>query len=116
MAGTPPSCSSLADDAQRTLSESRNIDMQLTTLRVWALTLFVCLVAGATSAAQEEEFDNSKSKLQLNCWVSAPSGYFNGKDGQGYFDLQRDLASAITRPSVANGTGVSSESTICSLL
>jgi len=91
VAGTPPSCSSLADDAQRTLSESRNIDMQLTTLRVWALTLFVCLVAGATSAAQEEEFDNSKSKLQLNCWVSAPSGYFNGKDGQGYFDLQRDF-------------------------
>jgi len=49
----------------------------------------VCLGASATLA--QEELDNSKSKLQLNAWVSLPSGYFNGKGGDGYFDLQRDF-------------------------
>ncbi|HTZ32061.1 MAG TPA: hypothetical protein VMH31_06370 [Methylomirabilota bacterium] len=39
----------------------------------------------------EEEFDNSKYKLQLNGWVSAPAGYFNGANHDGYFDLQKDF-------------------------
>jgi len=56
---------------------------------VLLIILLSCLVAGVTSA--QEELDNAKSKLQLNAWVSAPTGYFNGKDGEGYFDLQRDF-------------------------
>jgi len=57
--------------------------------RVWALALVACLGASATRA--QEELDHSKYKLQLNAWVSAPTGYFNGKNREGYFDLQRDF-------------------------
>jgi hypothetical protein len=41
--------------------------------------------------AGEEEFDHARWKLQLNGWVSSPTGYFNGKNGNGYFDVQRDF-------------------------
>ena len=57
--------------------------------RAWALAFVVCLRASVTLA--QEELDNSRSKLQLNGWVSAPTGYFNGKSAEGYFDLQRDF-------------------------
>jgi len=58
--------------------------------RVWILSLILCI--GATTAlAQETEFDDSRSKVQLNAWISAPTGYFNGKAQKGYFDLQRDF-------------------------
>ena len=60
-----------------------------TALHASALALVLCL--GAKAIVAQEELDNSKSKLQLNCWVSAPSGYFNGRSGQGYFDIQRDF-------------------------
>lgn len=46
---------------------------------------------GAGTAVAQEEIDNSKHKLQLNAWVSAPTGYFNGTNKEGYFDLQRDF-------------------------
>ena len=39
----------------------------------------------------EEEYDNSRYKLQLNGWISAPTGYFNGPSHDGYFDLQKDF-------------------------
>ena len=60
-------------------------DNGMRSARVWTLALMVCLGASATLA--QEELDNSKSKLQLNAWVSLPSGYSNGKGGDGYFDL-----------------------------
>ena len=41
--------------------------------------------------AGEEEFDYARFKLQLNGWVSSPTGYFNGKNGNGYSDVQRDF-------------------------
>jgi len=41
--------------------------------------------------AAEAEFDNAKWKLQLNGWISQPSGYFNGQSGNGYFDVQKDF-------------------------
>jgi len=45
----------------------------------------------AAARSSDDEFDNSKCKLQLNGWASTPSGYFNGKNGNGYLDLQRDF-------------------------
>jgi hypothetical protein len=61
-------------------------------LRVWLVGLMlVCVGATEVLANPDGEFDNSKSKLSLNCWVSTPSGYFNGKNSEGYFDLQRDF-------------------------
>jgi len=39
----------------------------------------------------EADYDNSRYKLQLNGWISAPTGYFNGADHNGYFDLQKDF-------------------------
>ncbi|HTT24046.1 MAG TPA: hypothetical protein VMG82_34290 [Candidatus Sulfotelmatobacter sp.] len=53
--------------------------------------LLTTLIAVGTCLAQESEFDNAKWKLQANVWISYPSGYFNGSNGNGYFDLQRDL-------------------------
>jgi len=35
--------------------------------------------------------DHARWKLQLNGWVSSPTGYFNGKNGNGYSDVQRDF-------------------------
>jgi len=58
-------------------------------LRIAALVLLACLGAGAVPG--QEELDNSKRKLQLNAWISAPTGYFNGTNKEGYFDLQRDF-------------------------
>lgn len=63
--------------------------MRTVTLRMLLLGLIVSV--GATESHGQEEFDNFKYKTQLNGWVSAPTGYFNGKDGEGYFDLQRDF-------------------------
>jgi hypothetical protein len=58
----------------------------------FCLLLFALLAAPvAVEAAEGDELDNAKWKLQLNGWVSSPTGYFNGKNNQGYFDLQRDL-------------------------
>jgi len=56
--------------------------------------LFLLIVASMLSIpvqAAGEEFDNARWKLQVNTWISAPTGYFNGKGGEGYFDLQRDF-------------------------
>ncbi len=56
--------------------------------------LFLLIVASMLSIpvqAAGEEFDNARWKLQVNAWISAPTGYFNGKGGEGYFDLQRDF-------------------------
>jgi hypothetical protein len=64
-------------------------DIEMPTVCVWTLVLVVCLGASATLA--QEELDNSKFKLQLNTWVSLPSGYFSGRSGDGYFDIQRDF-------------------------
>ena len=65
-----------------------------TSRKAWLCVL--CLIASLIAAtgtclAQENEFDNAKWKLQANVWISYPSGYFNGKDGNGYFDVQRDF-------------------------
>jgi hypothetical protein len=65
--------------------------MPNTKLRVGLLGLLLCMSSSAPLAGQEKEYDNSKWKLELNCWVSAPTGYFNGASGNGYFDLQRDF-------------------------
>lgn len=54
------------------------------------LFLIVSVMPVAVRAG-DDEFDNAKWKLELNGWVSSPSGYFNGKDGEGYFDLKRDF-------------------------
>ena len=45
----------------------------------------------ATLGSGDDELDSSKWKLQLNGWVSSPTGYFNGRDSEGYFDLKRDF-------------------------
>jgi hypothetical protein len=62
------------------------------TRAVCVCTLFlIVLVLPAVLRADDDEFDNAKRKLQLNGWISSPSGYFNGHDGEGYFDVQRDF-------------------------
>jgi hypothetical protein len=54
-----------------------------------SLLLFLTvLVAVRTSG---DELDDAKWKLQLNGWISSPTGYFNGQNQEGYFDLQRDF-------------------------
>jgi len=78
---------------------------------VLLIILLSCLVAGVTSA--QEELDNAKSKLQLNAWVSAPTGYFNGKDGEGYFDLQRDFGFGNYVTFSEGAIGVSNANIIC---
>jgi hypothetical protein len=55
------------------------------------ISLATIVAVAPTRAKTDEEFDNAKYKLQLNGWVSQPSGYFNGKGGDGYFDLQKDF-------------------------
>jgi hypothetical protein len=59
-------------------------------VRVLVLVLLGVLSPFVTCAANDE-FDNARWKLQLNAWISAPSGYFNGKSGNGYFDLNHDF-------------------------
>jgi hypothetical protein len=59
--------------------------------RLCILSLLVSALATGVSAAADNEFDNAKWKVQGLAWISAPTGYFNGKDGEGYFDLQRDF-------------------------
>ncbi|HMK28664.1 MAG TPA: hypothetical protein VK473_03200 [Terriglobales bacterium] len=58
---------------------------------LWSFCLLASSSAVGTCLAQENEFDNAKWKLQAHVWISYPSGYFNGKNGNGYFDLQRDF-------------------------
>ena len=67
----------------------RDIPMLKPTVLLWCLGLMLCFFTSASSA--QEEYDHSQFKLDLNCWVSSPSGYFNGKNHEGYFDLQRDF-------------------------
>jgi hypothetical protein len=60
------------------------------------LLSFACIFAAIPTipvfaAQQPSEYDNTRSKVDLNCWISAPTGYFNGKSGEGYFDLSRDF-------------------------
>jgi hypothetical protein len=61
--------------------------------KTWMIILCACAVMtlAPTQAKADDEFDNAKWKLQLNGWISAPSGYFNGADHNGYFDLERDF-------------------------
>ena len=61
----------------------------LVRLCVFVLALSACPIA--TRGSGDEELDNSKWKLQLNGWVSSPTGYFNGQNSEGYFDLTRDF-------------------------
>lgn len=58
---------------------------------LYVLYFFLGAVPVRTCVAQEAEFDNTKWKFQANVWISSPSGYFNGKHGNGYFDVQRDF-------------------------
>jgi hypothetical protein len=48
-------------------------------------------MGASTCVSEENELDNSKWKLQAHVWISSPSGYFNGKGDNGYFDLNRDF-------------------------
>lgn len=61
--------------------------------KAWLLVFGLAATVAVTAAGAraDEEFDNTKYKLQLNGWISAPSGYFNGADHNGYFDLQKDF-------------------------
>jgi hypothetical protein len=61
------------------------------TAGVCVVLVILSLIPNVSRAAGDEEFDNSKWKLQLNGWVSSPSGYFNGANGNGYFDVNRDF-------------------------
>jgi len=54
-------------------------------------SLAVVLALMSVWAKADDEFDSAKYQLQLNGWVSLPTGYFNGKGGDGYFDLQKDF-------------------------
>lgn len=54
-------------------------------------TLAFCSAASSTPRPADEELDNAKFKVQLNAWISSPSGYFNGRGNSGYFDLNRDF-------------------------
>ena len=60
-------------------------------LRCLFVLLTLLAAALQASAAPNDEFDNARWKLQANLWISFPTGYFNGKDNEGYFDLQRDF-------------------------
>lgn len=55
------------------------------------LLMLAALVIPLTLRAQTEELDNAKWKFYAAAWISTPSGYFNGKANDGYFDLQRDF-------------------------
>jgi hypothetical protein len=59
--------------------------------RVVLFLLALLLLPIAGYAAPDDELDNAKWKLFGSAWISAPSGYFNGKNNTGYFDLQRDF-------------------------
>ena len=61
--------------------------------RIRLCVLILVLAAGPFAARGngDDERGNSKSKVQLNGWVSSPTGYFNGQNSEGYFDLKRDF-------------------------
>ena len=60
-------------------------------VHLYLLFLVLSATPVRASAGDDDEFDNAKHKLQLNAWVSLPSGYFNGTNKEGYFDIQRDF-------------------------
>ena len=68
-----------------TLSAPPSHCLSLVPASCWAV------LADGCSCRRDSEFDHAKWKLDTNAWVSAPSGYFNGEGGNGYFDLQRDF-------------------------
>ena len=53
--------------------------------------LVVILGIWAYAADGGEELDNAKWRIQANGWVSTPSGYFNGQNREGTFNLERDF-------------------------
>jgi hypothetical protein len=55
------------------------------------LLLALLMLPVAASAGPDDELDNSKWKFYVAGWVSMPTGYFNGQNNEGYFDLQRDF-------------------------
>ena len=55
------------------------------------LACMTCIAASRVRAAESDELDNAKWKLDANAWVSAPTGSFRGENGNGSFDLQRDF-------------------------
>jgi hypothetical protein len=68
------------------------IMMRHPALRVSLLFLIALLMVPFTaSAGSEDELDSAKWKLYLSAWISSPTGYFNGSNNNGYFDLQRDF-------------------------
>lgn len=57
---------------------------------VWLLAA-VLLLPVAVQAGPDDEFDSSRWKILGSVWVSSPTGYFNGENNKGYFDLERDF-------------------------
>lgn len=64
---------------------------RLVSARSLLLLVFCVAIPLIVKASGEDELGNSKCKLQLNGWISSPTGYFNGQNDEGYFDPQRDL-------------------------
>jgi hypothetical protein len=60
-------------------------------VRLCVLILALSTSPIATRGSGDSELDSSRGKLQLNGWVSSPTGYFNGHNSEGYFDLKRDF-------------------------
>jgi len=62
-----------------------------TIARTLLLLFALSLLPIVAQAAPDDEFDNSRWKILGTAWISSPTGYFNGSNDQGYFDLQRDF-------------------------
>ena len=58
---------------------------------LWIGCLCALMAVAPREARGDDELDSAKYKLQLNGWISSPSGYFNGAGENGYFDLQKDF-------------------------
>ena len=55
------------------------------------LLLCLCTSLHAQDAAQGEDLDHYKFRTNLSWWYSQPSGYFNGANDSGEFDLSKDF-------------------------
>src|SRR5215472_16988976 len=64
-----------------------------TILTGWGLVFFLVILVPSRSYAQDGDEDRDIYKLSIagDWWFSHPSGYFNGKDKEGYFDINRDF-------------------------
>jgi hypothetical protein len=50
-----------------------------------------CIAVTRVHAAESDELDNTKWKIDGNAWISTPTGNFRGENGNGSFNLQRDF-------------------------